>query len=37
LVDGRIDHIWADDPSIPGSKVSIGPLISLGLDFCAGS
>ncbi len=30
----EIRPIWADDPSIPGSKINIGPLIDLGLTLC---
>lgn len=30
----EIDTIWADDPTIPGAKKSIGPIIDLGLALC---
>lgn len=30
----RIDPIWADDPSIPGGKLNIGPIINAGLALC---
>lgn len=26
-----IDEIWRDDPKMPGLKVSLGPLIAMGL------
>lgn len=29
-----IDPIWAPNPSIPGTKKSIGPLIDRGLELC---
>lgn len=29
-----IAPIWRDDPSYPGLKVSIGPIIDLGLKLC---
>lgn len=29
-----IATIWRDDPSYPGLKVSIGPIIDLGLKLC---
>jgi hypothetical protein len=29
-----IDKVWRDDPTIPGTKVSIGPLIEQGLQLC---
>ena len=30
----EIDQIWRDNPSIPGAKVSIRPLIDRGLALC---
>ena len=30
----RINPIWKDNPAIPGTKISVGPLISRGLDLC---
>lgn len=29
-----IDEIWRDDPSLPGTKVDMHPLIELGLELC---
>lgn len=29
-----IDEIWRDDPSLPGTKVDMHPLIERGLDLC---
>jgi hypothetical protein len=29
-----LETIWADNPSIPGAKKNIGPLIDLGLSLC---
>lgn len=29
-----LEEIWADDPSIPGTKVNIGPIIDHGLALC---
>ena len=26
--------IWADNPAILGTKINIGPIISIGLDLC---
>lgn len=31
----NVREIWRDNPAIPGTKVSIGPLISRGLLLCA--
>ncbi|AZS37523.1 hypothetical protein CVS47_02160 [Microbacterium lemovicicum] len=30
----KIDEIWADNPAISGSKISIEPIISAGLALC---
>lgn len=30
----EVDEIWVDNPNLPGTKISIGPLIDLGLDLC---
>lgn len=30
----KIDPIWSDDPSIPGTKINIGPIIDAGLALC---
>jgi hypothetical protein len=30
----EIDAIWADNPSLPGLKVDISPIISAGLEEC---
>ena len=30
----KIDEIWADNPAIGGSKISIEPIISAGLALC---
>jgi hypothetical protein len=30
----EIDPIWKDNPEIPGAKINIGPLITLGLTLC---
>lgn len=30
----EIDAIWADDPSVPGTKINIGPLLNRGLELC---
>jgi hypothetical protein len=27
-------EIWRDNPAIPGTKISIGPVISKGLELC---
>ena len=29
----EIDAIWADNPSMPGAKINIGPIIDLGLEL----
>lgn len=29
-----INPIWRNDPSIPGAKVNVGPLIERGLKIC---
>lgn len=29
-----LEKVWRDNPSIPGTKVSIGPFISKGLGIC---
>lgn len=29
-----IDKVWRDNPAIPGTKVSVGPLIEQGLQLC---
>lgn len=29
-----IAEIWRDNPAIPGTKISIGPVISRGLELC---
>lgn len=28
------DPIWLDNPEVEGTKISIGPLIDLGLSLC---
>lgn len=30
-----IDEVWRDDPRVPGLKISIGPLIAMGLGLKA--
>jgi hypothetical protein len=29
-----LDKVWRDNPAIPGTKVSVGPLIEQGLQLC---
>lgn len=29
-----IDKVWRDNPTIPGTKVSIGPVLDQGLQLC---
>ncbi len=29
----KVDKIWADNPSIPGTKISIGSMINIGLNL----
>jgi hypothetical protein len=31
-----IDKVWRDDPQVPGLKVSVGPLIAMGLALGKG-
>ena len=28
-----IDEVWRDDPRVPGLKISLGPLIAMGLGL----
>ncbi|MGR3709818.1 MAG: DUF2511 domain-containing protein, partial [Alterinioella nitratireducens] len=30
----RIDPIWLDNPELPGLKISVSPMIDMGLDLC---
>lgn len=30
----EVEEIWADNPSIPGTKKNIGPIIDRGLELC---
>jgi hypothetical protein len=32
----KIDEIWADNPAVNGSKISIEPIVSAGLALCDG-
>ncbi|MEE2566623.1 DUF2511 domain-containing protein [Hyphobacterium marinum] len=29
-----LDRIWRDNPDIPGTKISVGPMISRALELC---
>lgn len=29
-----LDKVWRDNPAIPGTKVSVGPVIEQGLQLC---
>jgi hypothetical protein len=33
-VDIAESRLWADDPSLPGAKISMARVIDLGLDLC---
>ncbi|NLT53572.1 MAG: DUF2511 domain-containing protein [Actinomycetales bacterium] len=32
-----VSPIWADDPTAPGTKKALGPLVAEGLKFCRGT
>lgn len=30
-----LESVWRDSPTLPGTKISIGPVIQRGLDLCS--